>query len=67
MGLEILHSKLPGDVDAAGFTDNTPSYPLISKYEIQKKLKRLTLFKATINVKPEIYRPKQLNIFYLVK
>lgn len=54
MGLEILHSKLPGHVDAAGFTDNTPSYPLTSKYEIQKKLKRLTLFKATINVKPEI-------------
>lgn len=33
---EILHSKLP-HVDAAGFTD----HPLISKYEVQGKLKRL--------------------------
>lgn len=41
MGFEILHSKFPGDVDAAGFTDNTPSYPLISKYEIQKKAKKI--------------------------
>lgn len=54
MGFEILHSKLPGDVVAAGSTDHMLCYPLIFNYEVQKKLKTLTLFKAIINVKPEI-------------
>lgn len=54
MGFEILHSKLPGDGDATGFTDHILYYPLTSKYEVQGKLKRLILFKATINVKVAI-------------
>lgn len=54
MGFEILHSKLPGDVVAAGSTDHTLCYPLIFNYEVQRKLTPLILFKAIINVKPEI-------------
>lgn len=68
MGFEILHSKLPGDVVAAGSTDHT--YAMLSTdFQLwgPKKANTIDTIQGNNKCKTWNIKAKQLNIFYLVK